>query len=156
MSSQLQLDVFHTLGAQRIARVRLATALRKNAWLPGVIVGLIVGFLSREIVLFIFVGGGAWFATYFYADRFLLAQDLLLFSSPGMSKRELFDRHFAAEVERQVGLRMTEPQAIVATADQSLEVRREAFKRELDLQLEKEFRRFDWQYFVREVVRQSK
>jgi hypothetical protein len=107
-------------------------------------------------MFFIVVGGGAALAAFHYSESYLLRLDQQLFATPQMSKRELFDRHFARQVEQDLGLRMTEPGALVAETGTTVEMRRLLFRERLHTRLESEFRAFDWKYFVREVVRYSR
>lgn len=140
-------------GQENIWRVRIATLAQKFSVLIGAVVGLTVGVLIGEIIVLGTVGGGVALTMFHFTETYFLRLDSKLFDTPGMSKRELFDRHFAKQVAQDLGLQMTEPDALVTNLGMNTETRRSLFNDRLQSQLEREFHAFDWEYFVREVIR---
>lgn len=149
--STLQSEVIEVIGAKSVWKVRLSDHILRFFWAWAIVVGLLVGLVVRQGAWPILIGGGITAAaSYLLAERHLRLLDHAFFSSRGNSKREIFDRHFAKQVSRDLSLRMTEPGALHGLSEEQA---RAAFARALDSALDREFRKFDWRFFVREVVR---
>jgi hypothetical protein len=130
--------------------------LKKYFYLLGGLVGLVAGALLRELAVFFIIGLMASVAVYFYAENYLLKIDHEFFSSPGHSKRDIFDKYYASEVGRRLSLRMTESEELVKNAHLSTERARAVFQERLAVELDREFRRSDWRMFIAESLHYQK
>lgn len=142
-----------------IERTSLISAmyfLKRRFYLFGGLIGLIAGLFLREFAVFLIIGGISSVTIYLYAERYLLKIDHEFFSSPGRSKREIFDKYYADEVGRMLSLSMTEPEQLVNNGHLTIEQTRALFQQRLYIELEREFRRSDWKFFVAEALHYQK
>jgi len=141
-------DVF----GEKTSLISAVYFIKRYFYLFGVAIGLIAGLLLRDFVVFLVIGGIASITLYSYAEKYLLKIDHIFFSSPGRSKREIFDRYYANEISRRLSLRMTEPEQLVENERRTTEENRELFQRKLSTELDHEFKRSDWRIFVAECL----
>lgn len=147
----LMAEIADVFGAKTSAISRVYF-LKRFFYLFGGAFGLIAGFILRDLVVFLVIGGIASVAFYFYAENYLLKIDHVFFSLPGHSKREIFDKYYAGEIGRRLSLRMTEPEQLVKNEHVTTEQRRVQFQQNLSAELDREFRRSDWTIFVAEAL----
>jgi len=130
--------------------------LKRHFYLFGGALGFVAGLLLRDFVVFLVVGGVASMVVYAYAENYLLKIDHKFFSSPGRSRREIFDRYYAGEIGRRLALRMTEPEQLVENERLTVEQTQALFQRKLSVELDQEFKRSDWHIFVAECLHYQK
>jgi hypothetical protein len=126
--------------------------LKRYFYVFGGVVGVVAGLLLRDMFFCLVIGGSASLAFYHYAESYLLKIDHLFFSSPGRSKREIFDKYYANEVGRRISLRTTEPEQLVKNDHLAIERQRELFQQKLSIELDREFKRSEWRFFVAECL----
>ena len=141
-------DVF----GEKTSFISAVYLIKRYFYLFGVAIGLIAGLLLRDFVVFLVIGGIASITLYSYTEKYLLKIDHIFFSSPGRSKREIFDRYYANEISRRLSLRMTEPEQLVENERLTIEETRDLFQRKLSTELDREFKRSDWRVFVAECL----
>lgn len=140
----------------RTSSISVVYFLKRYFYVFGGLVGVVTGLLLRDMIVCLVIGGGASLAFYHYAESYLLKIDHLFFSSPGRSRREIFDKYYANEVSRRISLRMTEPEQLVKNKNLGIELQRELFQKELFVELDREFNRFEWRFFVAECLHYQK
>lgn len=141
---------------ERIFSISMVYFLKKYFYLLGGFIGFVGGVLLRDIAMFLIIGLIVSVAIYSYAENYLLKIDCAFFSSPGHSKREIFDKYYAGEVGRRLSLRMTEPEGIVSNDNLSIEQARALFQQRLAVELDREFQMSDWRFFVAEALHYQK
>lgn len=133
-------------------KIELLYIANKYFYVVGLVVGIPLGILAQSIEFLIVLVLGISAFCYFWIDIYLLKKDSIFFNSVGHSKKEIFDKYYANEISRQLSLRMTTPQALVSQSCMTLEERQAEFKRLRAKELESEFYRSDWRYFVAQVI----
>jgi|GEM_PF-3493067 len=141
---------------ERMSSISAVYFFKRHFYLLGSLMGLVVGVLLREFAVFLIVGLIASAAVYFYAENYLLKIDNEFFTSPGHSKREIFDKYYATEVSRRLSLRMTEPEELVKNEQLSTKQTKALFQQRLAVELDREFRRSDWKMFIAESLHYQK
>ena len=126
--------------------------LKKHFYLLGVLTGLVAGAILHEFTVFLIVTLIASGTAYHYAESYLLKIDHEFFSSSGHSKRVIFDKYYAAEVGRRLALKMTEPEELTKIDALSTEQSRALFQQRLTIELDREFQRSDWRFFIAESL----
>jgi len=137
---------------KKVSSISQVYLLKKYFYILGGASGLIAGLLLNNLVAFLVVSVIGSIAVYASAENYLLKIDHAFFTSPGCSKREIFDRYYASEVGRRVALRMTEPEHLVRTEPLTVDQGRTAFQERVAAELDREFRKSDWRLFVAEAI----
>ncbi|WP_341679372.1 hypothetical protein [Niveibacterium sp. SC-1] len=122
--------------------------IKRRFYLFGGALGLIMGLPLRDFFFFLLAGGLTSLAVYASAEHYLFKIDHIFFSSSGRSKREIFGKYYANEIGRGLSLRMTEPENLVGSEGRAIEETRSLFQQRLAVELDREFKRSDWRYFV--------
>lgn len=137
---------------ERTSSISAVYFLKRHFYVLGGLMGIVVGVLLREFAVFLIVGLIASAAVYLYAESYLLNIDHEFFTSPGHSKREVFDKYYATEVSRRLSLRMTEPEELMESEQLSTRQTSALFQQRLAVELDREFRRSDWRFFIAESL----
>ena len=144
-----EIEGFFGRKVSSISRVYL---LKKYFYIVGGASGFVVGLLMNNFFAFLVVAVIGSIVVYASTENYLLKIDHAFFTSPGYSRREIFDRYYAGEVGRSVALRMTEPEQLVRTEHLTVEQRRTEFRERLAAELDREFGKSDWRFFVAEAL----
>ncbi len=137
---------------ERTSSISKIYLLKKYFYLFGILIGSISGFFMHEFLVSLIIGAIASASIYSYAENFLLKIDHEFFSSPGHSKREIFDKYYRSEVSRLISLRMTEPDRIAKNKNFIGKSDQVFFQKNLAIELDREFQKSDWKFFVSEVL----
>ena len=136
----------------RLRAISTVYLIKRYFLVPALIAGMIFGAAAHDVIAFLLAGAIAGGATYFWAENYLMNIDKEFFSSPNRSRREIFNRYYADEAARRLALRMTEPWVIVSDGGKTDSQRQSEFKEQLATELEDEFKRSDWRFFVAESI----